>query len=106
MILLRSGLNYSIFELELFAYLMKQFIYSSLLHYGFWNLFQKESNKAGASSFPGSLQLMSDPETTLSQSSWSFGHHLSGDVSYRKQKTGGGMFHYLIILLGGPRESF
>lgn len=103
MILLRTGLNYSIFRLESSAYLTKSFMHSSPLHSGSWNLFHRERH---TSSPPGSLQLTSDPETTPSWSSSSFCHCLSEDVSYRKWKAGGGTFHYLIVLWGGPKESF
>lgn len=106
MILLRTRRNDNIFYLELSPCLTKQFMHSRPLHSKSWNLSHGERSKVPVP--PAFLDLCDwcQLETTLSWSSSSFCHCLSGDVSYRKWKARGGMFHCLVVLSGGPRESF
>lgn len=105
MILLRTGLNDSIF-LSWAICLFDEIVHTCKAPSSWILESASQTEKYGPSAFgvPGSLQWMLGPETTLSWSS-SFCLCFSGDVSNRKVKAGGEMFHYLIVLLGWPRES-
>lgn len=106
MILLRNGLNDSIFHLELSACWTKQFILSRPFHSRSWNLCHREKNKVPVPPALSDLYNWCQIQRPHFSGAHPPSATLSGDVSYGKPKAGSGMFHYLIVLLGWPRKSF